>query len=104
MLKIVKQGGASNDGSQALAQEALAWVRQILSDKVLREQMDKVLKAAGMAGGPVVNVRVADENELQAANEDDKPKVITPTEDEPGPDRQPPSDEAPAGSTSPDAQ
>lgn len=104
MLKIVKQGGASNDGSQALAQEALAWVRQILSDKVLREQMDKVLKAAGLAGGPAVNVRVADEDELQAANDDDKPTVVPPSEDEPTPDRQPPPDEAPAGDVSPDSE
>ena len=102
MLKIVQQGGASNDGSQALAQEALAWVKQILSDKVLREQMDKVLKAAGMAGGPAVKVRVASEDELQAAKDDKQPNVTPSPEEQP--DRQPPPDEAPAGTISSDEQ
>lgn len=103
MLKIVKQGGASHDGSQALAQEALSWVRQILSDKVLREQMDKVLKAAGIAGGPNVKVRVADEDELQARSEDDKPDDEKPVEESPAPDRQRPA-ESPAGSISPETE
>jgi tetratricopeptide (TPR) repeat protein len=94
MLKIVKSAGTRKDGSQVLAQEALAWVRQILSEKVLREQMDDMLKSAGLAGGPAVKVRVADEQELQSQT---PPEGKTPVENPAEPEKQPPADSA-AGS------
>jgi len=97
MLKIVKSAGTQQDGSQVLAQEALSWIRQILSEKVLREQMENVLKSAGLAGGPAINVRVADEQELQSQTPlEGKTPVENPAESE----KQPPTDSA-AGSVSP---
>lgn len=92
MLGIVKSSGGKTDGSQALAQEALSWIRQILSEKVLNEQMDKVLKAAGLAGGsPTVEVKIADEKDLKPEASSDP---STPTEEPVAPDRQPSSDPA----------
>lgn len=65
MLKIVGAAKAEGGGSRQLAAEALNWVRTILADKVLAEQMQLVIDSSQKsANAPRIEVQVApDESE-----------------------------------------
>ncbi len=62
MLKIVEAAKSDGGGSRQLAAEALNWVRTILADKVIAEQMQLVIDASRKsAAAPRIDVRVAED-------------------------------------------
>lgn len=68
MLDIVAAARDRKDGSRVLATEALVWIRRILADKVLKEQMERVLGAAEKQGRGF-EIKVATEEQIKAAKE-----------------------------------
>ena len=103
MLKIVDAGRAEGGGSRQLAAEALAWVRTILADKVLAEQMQLVIETSRKsADAPRIEVRVADEEpktESEAAPENpaEKPDATAPKPSVSTASDTPPQADPPAG-------
>gem|GEM_PF-632149 len=108
MLKIVDAGKATDGGSRQLATEALNWVRTILADKVLAEQMQLVIDASQKsADSPRVEVRVADDQAAGSetpsaasekstdAPESAKPKSPVSTASDTPPETDPPAGAAP---------
>ncbi len=79
MLKVVEAAKKNDGGSSRLASEALTWVRTILADKVLAEQMELVVEASRKsADAPRIEVRVATE-------EPDGNKTKAPSDQQPKP-------------------
>jgi tetratricopeptide (TPR) repeat protein len=68
MLTIVDEARKRQDGSRILATEALVWIRRILADKVLKEQMERVLGATEKQDRRF-EVKVATEAQIKAAKE-----------------------------------
>lgn len=88
MLKIVEAARGDGGGSRRLASEALTWVRTILADKVLAEQMQLVIETSRKsADAPRIEVRVADEESTSSGS------GTTPSNDEAAPTR---ADQKPA--------
>ncbi|MBI1311281.1 tetratricopeptide repeat protein [bacterium] len=91
MLQIVEAAKKNGGGSQRLATEALTWVRTILTDKVLAEQMELAIATSKKsADAPRIEVRVAEEPPQQDA---EKPGAAPPAE---SPETELPVDSKPA--------
>ncbi|NQV25870.1 MAG: hypothetical protein HQ518_16040 [Rhodopirellula sp.] len=67
MLHIVAESKKNDGGSRLFANEALTWVRRILAEKVMTEQLDRAIEATGKSADSVVKVKVATEEQLQEA-------------------------------------
>lgn len=99
MLHIVAESKNRKGSSRLFATEALTWVRRILAEKVMTEQLDRVVEAAGKSEGP--KVKIATEDQLREL-EQNKPTPESSSEtlsSKNGADS-PPDTDAPAGSSS----
>lgn len=63
MLHIVAESKKNKSGSRVFATEALTWVRRILAEKVMTEQLDRVLESTGKSSGP--RIKIATEEQLK---------------------------------------
>lgn len=63
MLHIVAESKKNKSGSRVFATEALTWVRRILAEKVMTEQLDRVLEATGKSNGP--RIKIATEEQIK---------------------------------------
>jgi len=100
MLHIVAASKDEEGGSRMFATEALTWVRRILAEKVMTNQLDEVIEATGQSSGS--RVKIATKEQIKAAKEKkEKSKGPEPTpaalssKDEP---KSPPETDAPASS------
>ena len=101
MLHIVAESKKKEGGSRLFATEALTWVQRILAEKVMTEQFDRVIEAAGKSEGP--RVKIATEEQLK---ELEKNKSAGEPTTEPAPSalsskddpKTPPATDAPASS------
>jgi tetratricopeptide (TPR) repeat protein len=81
MLTIVSEARHREDGSRVLATEALVWIRRILADKVLKEQMERVLGAAERQNRQI-EIKIATDEQIKAAKDArDQAKKNPKTED-----------------------
>lgn len=100
MMHIVKVSKDDEGGSRMFATEALTWVRRILAEKVMANQLDEVIEATGQSSG--ARVKIATKDQIKAAKEkiekrkgpDVTPAVLS-SKGEPMP---PPETDAPASS------
>lgn len=66
MMHIVAESKKNKSGSRVFATEALTWVRRILAEKVMTEQLDRVLEATGKSTGPQITIATEEQvNELE---------------------------------------
>lgn len=100
MLHIVEASKEEEGGSRLFATEALTWVRRILAEKVMTNQLDEVIEATGQSSG--ARVKIATKEQIKAAKEkEEKSKESDPapaalsSKDEP---KSPPETDAPASS------
>jgi tetratricopeptide (TPR) repeat protein len=101
MLKIVEASKNDSGRSSRLASEALSWVRTILADKVLAEQMELVVRASQKsADAPKIEVRVAAEESEEnkpAAPSDQQPESATAEKSVSASEKDVPATDSPAG-------
>ena len=88
MMNIVDAARLRQDGSRVLATEALVWIKKILADKVLKEQMERVLGAAE-AQNRRFEVQVATEEQIKAAERDRENEQSSDAKPNPAPDKEP---------------
>ncbi len=100
MLHIVAASKDEEGGSRMFATEALTWVRRILAEKVMTNQLDEVIEATGQSSG--TRVKIATKEQIKAAKEKkekskgtDTPPAVVSSKDEP---KSPPETDAPASS------
>ncbi len=101
MMHIVAESRHKEGGSRVFATEALSWVRRILAEKVMTNQLDKAIDATGESSGP--RVKIATEEQLKNAekkskNEDpasEPAAAALSSKDEP---KSPPETDSPASS------
>ena len=65
MMHIVSESKNKEGGSRVFATEALTWVRRILAEKVMTNQLDKAIDATGRSSAP--QVKIATEEQLKEA-------------------------------------
>ncbi len=101
MMHIVSESKNKEGGSRVFATEALTWVRRILAEKIMTNQLDKAIDATGESSG--LRVKIATEEQLNEAAKNSKnaDQGAQPTaaalssKDEP---KSPPETDAPASS------
>ncbi len=67
MMHIVKASKDAEGGSRMFATEALTWVRRILAEQVMTNQLDEVIEATGQSSG--ARVKIATKDQIQAEKE-----------------------------------
>ncbi len=100
MMHIVEASKSGKGGSRMFATEALTWVRRILAEKMMTNQLDEVIEVTGQSSG--TRVKIATEEQIKAAKAkkamskgiDPEPAALS-SKDEP---KSPPETDAPASS------
>lgn len=96
MLHIVAESKKKEGSSRLFATEALTWVRRILAEKVMTEQFDRVVEAAGKSELPRVKIATPEQlKELEQKDSDSESSAaVVSSKDDP---ESPPKTDAPAG-------
>lgn len=102
MLQIVGAAKQGKGGSRVFATEALTWVQRILAEKVMTEQLDRVLESTDESTKP--RIKVATEEQLKKLQEDNPDKATPVSQNDSPSPTEAPQPESPATSVEPDGK